>query len=126
MAMYSGNGPDGNSETPGASRRKTPWPVLALLVGTVITMGILVFGLLPSLNLSPKASPSAPATPSAPPNTDPRTGWVIVEKLQGEEISKKCDGTTLVYKNLGFQWAGRQTYPLAGGVAVIADSPECK
>lgn len=53
-----------------------------------------------------------PATGSPPPNTDPRNGPVHVYG----SIDKICDGTTLVYYD---------TDGDAGGVAVVANSPEC-
>jgi len=45
--------------------------------------------------------------------TDPRDGWVEVD---GDDIMKKCDGTTLMYR---FQSGSRS------GFDAIPDSSEC-
>lgn len=55
-------------------------------------------------------------------NKDPKQGWVLVANdvigYYGYEtlVVKKCDGTTLLYVQYGYQ---------KGGPAVIANSPEC-
>jgi hypothetical protein len=46
-------------------------------------------------------------------NADPREGWVQVD---GDDIMKKCDGPTLMY---------RYEKGAGGGLGVVPDSPEC-
>jgi len=46
-------------------------------------------------------------------SVDPREGWVQVE---GDDIMKKCDGPTLMYR---YEDGARS------GFGVIPDSPEC-
>lgn len=51
-------------------------------------------------------------------NTDPRKDEVNLGQVNSEHVTKKCDGTTLIYvssnRTLG-----------SGGIAVIQNSPEC-
>lgn len=60
---------------------------------------------------------STTAAAETPPNTNPKAGWVVVRDDKGITVSKVCDGTTLVYH--AFAYSGN------GGLAVIANSPEC-
>lgn len=73
----------------------------------------------------PESTASAPTElPKTTANTDPRKGWVVVQRRDKQdgvyipEVTKKCDGTTLVY----FSWLYTDG---PGGIAVIANSPEC-
>lgn len=68
-------------------------------------------------------SDDQPPTKSQPQaNTDPRKGWVVVEKDRYSaetyySLEKRCDGTTLIYVLIGSK---------KGGPAVVLNSPECQ
>ena len=68
-------------------------------------------------------SDERPPTESQPQaNTDPRKGWVVVEKDRYwagtyYSLEKRCDGTTLIYVLID----GKK-----GGPAVVPISPECQ
>ncbi|HRC28028.1 MAG TPA: hypothetical protein PKV96_01455 [Candidatus Saccharimonas sp.] len=57
---------------------------------------------------------STTAAAETPPNTNPKAGWVVVRNNGGGALFKVCDGSTLVY-----------AFNSNGGLAVIANSPEC-
>ncbi|MFZ1317045.1 hypothetical protein IPF89_01490 [Candidatus Saccharibacteria bacterium] len=60
---------------------------------------------------------SSTAAADTQPNMNPRTGWVVVREDRQVGVSKVCDGSTLIYH--AFAYNGN------GGLAVIANSPEC-
>ena len=49
-------------------------------------------------------------------STDPRKGWVRIGTDGYQDVSKHCDGSTLIYLSAGAH---------QGGIAVVTGSPEC-
>lgn len=85
-------------------------------------MAIKKMGLAVAAVVLAACSVSTPAGADPPPNTDPRSGWVLVvadeEPLGSVSVYKRCDGGTLLYLSPG-------SHSGAHSVAAVPGSPEC-